>query len=59
MLRKEEKCKENKTNFEGAYLSGEQLGRFSSNLKLKVPHPEEIRTENFVFLFGECQATDA
>jgi len=40
----EEKYEENKMNFEGAYLGN----GLANSVKLKVPHPEGIRTENFV-----------
>ena len=40
-------------------ISRERLSRFSSNLKLKVPHPKGIHAEKFcVFPFRECRATD-
>ena len=33
-------------------MSRERLGGFSSNLELKVPHPEEICIENFVCFYS-------
>ena len=57
VLRKEEKCEENKMNFKGTYQK--RLDKFSSNFELEVPHPDGIYTEFFsVFLFSESWATD-